>query len=97
MFIAAIANLPAQSLNCAARAESSVKITSIAVITGAILNVILDPIFMFEWGLNMGVEVASLATTISQFLTFAILIWFYLSGKSMIKINPKYFKLYPNH
>lgn len=92
MFIAAIANLPAQSLNCAARAESSVKITSIAVITGAILNVILDPIFMFEWGLNMGVEGASLATTISQFLTFAILIWFYLSGKSMIKINPKYFK-----
>lgn len=45
MFIAALANLPAQSMNCAARAESSVKISSIAVITGAALNVILDPIF----------------------------------------------------
>lgn len=33
MFIAALANLPAQSMNCAARAESSVKISSIAVIT----------------------------------------------------------------
>lgn len=41
MFIAALANLPAQSMNCAARAESSVKITSVAVITGALLNVIL--------------------------------------------------------
>ena len=50
MFIAALFNLPAQSLNCAARAESSVKISSIAVITGAALNVILDPIFMFSWG-----------------------------------------------
>lgn len=55
MFVAALANLPAQSMNCAARAESSVKISSIAVITGALLNVILDPVFMFEWGLNMGV------------------------------------------
>ncbi len=35
MSIAALANLPAQSMNCAARAESSVKISSIAVITGA--------------------------------------------------------------
>lgn len=49
MFIAALANLPAQSMNCAARAESSVKISSIAVITGAVLNVILDPIFMFDY------------------------------------------------
>lgn len=56
MFIAALANLPAQSMNCAARAESSVKISSVAVITGALLNVALDPIFMFDWGLGMGVE-----------------------------------------
>ena len=55
MFIAALANLPAQSMNCAARAESSVKISSIAVITGAALNILLDPVFMFDWGLNLGV------------------------------------------
>ena len=61
MFVAALANLPAQSMNCAARAESSVKISSIAVITGALLNVVLDPIFMFDGGLGMGVEGASYA------------------------------------
>lgn len=87
MFIAALANLPAQSMNCAARAESSVKISSVAVITGALLNVVLDPIFMFDWGLNMGVEGASLATTVSQFVTFFILTWFYASGRSIIKIK----------
>lgn len=92
MFVAALANLPAQSMNCAARAESSVKISSIAVITGALLNVVLDPVFMFDWGLGMGVEGASLATTVSQFVTFFILTWFYASGRSIIKIKVKAFK-----
>lgn len=93
MFVAALANLPAQSMNCAARAESSVKISSVAVITGALLNVVLDPVFMFEWGLGMGVEGASMATTVSQFVTFGILTWFYLSGRSVIKIKVKSFHL----
>lgn len=92
MFIAALANLPAQSMNCAARAESSVKISSVAVITGALLNVLLDPVFMFDWGFGMGVEGASLATTISQFVTFFILVWFYMSGRSIIKIKVKAFR-----
>lgn len=92
MFIAALANLPAQSMNCAARAESSVKISSVAVITGALLNVILDPVFMFDRGLGMGVAGASLATTISQFVTFFILIWFYASGRSVIKIKAGSFR-----
>lgn len=87
MFVAALANLPAQSLNCAARAESSVKISSVAVISGATLNVILDPVCMFDWGFGMGVGGASLATTISQFVTLGILAWFYLSGRSVIKIK----------
>lgn len=91
MFVAALANLPAQSMNCAARAESSVKISSIAVITGALLNVVLDPIFMFDWGLGMGVEGASVATTVSQFVTFFILAQFYLSGRSVIKLHLRSF------
>lgn len=92
MFVAALANLPAQSMNCAARAESSVKISSIAVITGAALNILLDPVFMFDWGLNMGVEGASLATTVSQFVTFFILTGFYVSGRSVIKIRLSAFR-----
>ena len=92
MFVAALANLPAQSMNCAARAESSVRMSSVAVITGALLNVVLDPVFMFDWGLGMGVEGASLATAVSQFVTFFILIWFYLSGRSVIKLRLSAFR-----
>ena len=93
MFVAALFNLPAQSLNCAARAESSVRISSIAVITGAALNVLLDPVFMFSWGLNLGVKGASLVTTVSQCVTFLILAGFYLSGRSIIRLSPKRFRL----
>ena len=92
MFVAALANLPAQSMNCAARAESSVRMSSVAVITGALLNVVLDPVFMFDWGLGMGVEGAPLATAVSQFVTFFILIWFYLSGRSVIKLRLSAFR-----
>lgn len=52
---------------------------------------ILDPVFMFSWGLDMGVEGASLATTVSQFVTFFILAGFYVSGRSIIKIKIKSF------
>ena len=92
MFIAALFNLPAQSMNFAARAESSVKISMISVTVGALLNVVLDPIFMFDWGFGMGVEGASLATSISQAVSFLILVWFYFSGRSIIKIKPQFFK-----
>ena len=92
MFIAALANLPAQSMNCASRAESSVRVSSVAVITGALLNVLLDPVFMFDWGLGLGVAGASMATTVSQFVTFFILAGFYLSGRSVIKLRLKAFR-----
>ena len=92
MFIAALANLPAQSMNCAARTESSVRVSSVAVITGALLNVLLDPVFMFDWGLGLGVAGASMATTASQFVTFFILAGFYLSGRSVIKVRLKAFR-----
>ena len=92
MFIAALANLPAQSMNCAARTESSVRVSSVAVITGVLLNVLLDPVFMFDWGLGLGVAGASMATTASQFVTFFILAGFYLSGRSVIKVRLKAFR-----
>ena len=59
------------------------------LIFSSVLNVVLDPIFMFGWGLGMGVEGASLATTVSQFVTFFILAWFYLSGRAGIAVQPR--------
>ena len=59
-------------LNSVIRADGSPKYSMISMVSGAVLNIILDPIFIFDWGLNMGVEGAALATILSQFVTFLL-------------------------
>lgn len=95
LFIMFFLSIPEQSLYAAARAESSAKKVAVAIAIGAVLNVILDPLFIFEWGLGLGVAGASLATTISQFIATGIIAWFFFSGRTIIKIRPRYFKLNP--
>ncbi len=76
-------------LNNQMRLQGNAKLAVIGISFGAILNIILDPIFIFV--LNLGVKGASLATCISQFVSLIFL--FYLSGKKDgIKIKVKNFK-----
>lgn len=76
------------------RADGNPKFAMIITLTGAISNLVLDPIFIF--GLNMGMAGAALATIIGQFLS-ALLALYYLAKKFQsfkIKfsslINPKF-------
>lgn len=48
------------------RAEGSSLHASIGTMSGCLLNIILDPIFILPWGLNMGAEGAGLATFLSN-------------------------------
>ena len=48
------------------RSEGSAMHASIGTMSGCILNIILDPIFILPWGLNMGAEGAGLATFVSN-------------------------------
>ena len=48
------------------RAEGSSLHASIGTMSGCILNIILDPIFILPWGLNMGAAGAGLATFLSN-------------------------------
>lgn len=58
------------TLNSIIRADGSPKYAMTSMVTGAVLNVILDPIFIFVF--KMGVEGAAIATIFSQFVTFII-------------------------
>lgn len=49
------------------------KLAGFFMMTGLVLNVLLDPLFIFSWGLDMGIAGAALATVLSQ-LTGACLI-----------------------
>lgn len=75
------------------RAEGSAIHASIGTMSGCLLNIILDPIFVLPWGLDMGAEGAGLATFISNcvaVLYFIILI-LYRRKSTFVSINPKYF------
>ncbi len=94
MFVGAVFSIPNQAFNNIARAETKAVLSMKALSIGSVANIILDPIFMFElggFGLNMGIEGASIATTISQGLCFLFIGWHFFTGKTTVKIKPSNF------
>ncbi len=78
------------ALNSIIRADGSPKYAMTSMVLGAVLNTILDPIFIFIF--KMGVEGAAIATIFSQFVTFILNAWYIKKFKS-IEINKETFKL----
>ncbi len=74
-------------LNNIMRAEGKAMFSMIALTSGGVLNIILDPIFISV--LDMGVAGAALATVISQVISFIVLISIYISGHSIVKLSLK--------
>ncbi len=76
------------------RAEGAALHASIGTMSGCVLNIILDPIFILPWGLDMGAAGAGCATFLSNCaacLYFFVLL--YVKRKSTyVCINPKYFR-----
>lgn len=67
----------------------------IGITTGGILNMILDPIFIF--GLDLGISGAALATALSQCISFGILFFQSLLRKDCVHLKPgKTRFLYPS-
>ena len=81
------------SLSNIIRADGSPKYSMIMLVTGAIINIILDPVFIFV--LNMGVKGAALATVIGQIISFVLAIIYLFKIKS-VKLTKNDFKLDKN-
>ena len=77
-------------MNQCLRSEGSATLSMVGMGFGGILNIILDPIFIF--GLDMGVAGASLATAISKFVSFGILIFPYVTRRSLLHLSIRNFK-----
>ncbi len=76
-------------MNQCLRSEGSATLSMIGMGFGGILNCVLDPIFIF--GLDMGVAGASLATAISKLVSFAILIFPYITRRSLLHLSIRNF------
>lgn len=73
------------AMNHVVRAEGKPKIAMAAMLISAVLNIILDPIFIFS--LNMGIWGAALATVLSQAATSIYVLFYFLSGKSLLRVS----------
>ena len=78
------------TLNSIIRADGNPKYAMASMVIGAILNIILDPIFIFVF--HWGVEGAAFATIISQFVTFLMNI-IYVKKFKTIALSKQDFKL----
>ena len=76
-------------MNQCLRSEGSATLSMFGMGFGGILNCVLDPIFIF--GLDMGVAGASLATAISKVVSFAILIFPYITRRSLLHLSIRNF------
>ncbi len=74
-------------LNNILRAEGKATFSMLALTSGGLINIALDPLFIFVF--NMGVAGAALATVLSQGISFCLLISFYISGRSIVKLSPR--------
>ena len=77
-------------MNQCLRSEGSATLSMVGMGFGGILNCVLDPIFIF--GLDMGVAGASLATAISKVVSFVILIFPYVTRRSLLHLSIRNFK-----
>ena len=75
-------------LNNVLRYEGRANLAMIGLTTGGILNIALDPLFIFTF--NMGIAGAGLATAVSQVISFGILFSVFMLGKTQSKISFKH-------
>ncbi|MBE6971544.1 MAG: MATE family efflux transporter [Ruminococcaceae bacterium] len=75
------------------RAEGAALHASIGTMSGCVLNIILDPIFILPWGLNMGAAGAGCATFVSNCVacTYFLVLVIVRRGRTMVCISPKMF------
>ncbi len=76
-------------LNNILRYEGKASLAMIGLMAGAILNMAGDPVFMFA--MNMGIAGAGLSTALSQVVSFIILLYMFLTGKTQSKLSIRKF------
>lgn len=83
----------ALGLNTFISGQGNAKTAMMSVMIGAVINIVLDPIFIFLFG--MGVRGAALATIISQAVSAAWVVRFLLSDKSVMRIRKQNIRFDP--
>jgi putative MATE family efflux protein len=85
ILIAAPLMISSLVMNNILRYEGKASFAMIGLVTGGVLNIALDPLFMFVFGL--GTAGAGIATALSQSISFCILLSMFLRGKTVSRFR----------
>ena len=77
-------------LNNVLRSEGKAFFSMIALTSGGLINIALDPLFIY--GMRLGISGAAIATLVSQSISFLILLSWFLRGKAVCRMNIKFFR-----
>ncbi|SEQ56614.1 putative efflux protein, MATE family [Treponema bryantii] len=77
-------------LNNVLRSEGKAFFSMIALTSGGLINIALDPLFIYGFG--MGISGAAVATIVSQTISFVILLSWFLRGKAVCHMSIKLFR-----
>lgn len=81
-------------LNTFINAQGRPAIAMWSVVIGALLNIVLDPLFIFVF--DMGVKGAAVATVLSQACSAIWIVHFLISDKASLRLEKRYLKLHRN-
>lgn len=85
--VSSIFNVFNVTMNNIVTSEGAAKTTMCALLAGAVLNMVLDPVFIYT--LNLGIAGAAIATAISQIVSTAVYLWYLLRKKSIFSFHIK--------
>lgn len=80
----------ALGMNAFISAQGFTKISMLSVVIGAVINIILDPIFIFL--LDLGVRGAAIATVLAQGVSAAWILFFLSGKKTQLRIQKRYLR-----
>ena len=75
------------------RSEGNPRIAMYTMLIGAVINTVLDPVFIFVF--DMGMKGAAIATIFAQFVSAVWVVLYFLRGKSLLKLHLKNMILKP--
>lgn len=69
------------------RAEGAAKRSMTTQLAGAIINIVIDPIFIYDWGLGLGVAGAGYATSVAMIAPMLIIAyWYYVKRDTYLRV-----------
>lgn len=85
--VSCIFNVSNVTMNNIVTSEGAAKTTMFALMAGAVINMVLDPVFIY--GIKLGVAGAAIATAISQMVSTVVYLFYVLSRKSVFSFRIK--------